>query len=621
MADALTHRGPDGWGEVEIPPQGGPLHGWFGHRRLKIIDLTEHAHQPMTGADGRTQLSYNGEIYNFRELRDELQAAGMRFVSTGDTEVLLRAYERWGERCVERLDGMFAFAIWDALRHRLVLGRDRTGKKPLFYTVRDGRLTFGSEIKALLAAPWVPRAPDLEAVPTLLAHGYVPAPGTIYSGIRQVLPGSFMSFDVNGLHAPQRYWRPRPERLDRLTYRTRNAEIRERFRAAVKRRLIADVPLGAFLSGGVDSSLVVGIASGLSEAPLRTFSIGFPEEPSFDERDYARDISDRFGTKHTEFAVDVDAVRLLDRLIWHHDGPFGDSSAVPTYIVSQLAREHVTVVLNGDGGDEVFGGYDRFRAAALARLLPGPAGAALAPLARRLSQGDGYHSKSGRLVRFLEQSGAPVRDRYRGWVAVSNDQTVARLMGPDRTPPPGSLSAPTAAACAEVADLPELDQILYANFLTYLPDDLSVKVDRMSMAHSLEARSPFLDTALIDYVVSIPAWERVGVRRVKPVLRQAFRELLPDAIWNRRKHGFGVPMGKWFRGPLGEVFGDEVLASDARVREIIDMDVLRTMWGEHLDSHRDHGQRFWTILTLERWLRTLERPMETVPPGTAVSTA
>jgi len=619
MAAMLRHRGPEGSGEATLPPGDGPLHGWFGHRRLKIIDLTEHAHQPMTGESGNTVLTYNGEIYNFLELRAELTAEGRRFSSTGDTEVLLRAYERWGERCVEHVDGMFAFAVWDAKRHRLVLARDRTGKKPLYYFAAEGRVSFASEIKGLLAAPWVPREPALDMVPALLAHGYVPGPATMYRGILQVPPGSVLVVDERGPGSPMRYWRPRPERVERRAAPDRGARIRELFTAGVERRMVSDVPIGAFLSGGIDSSLVVGVASGLIDEPLRTFSIGFPDEASFDERSYARLVAERFGTEHQEFAVEVDAIGLLDRLLWHHDQPFGDSSAVPTYIVSGLAREHVTVVLNGDGGDEVFGGYDRFRGAMLARLVPSAAGAVLAAAARRTPTGGSYHSVTKRLVRFLEQSRSPILDRYRSWVAVSDDDTVARLAGGLGPATTKALGASLADAWEEASDLPVLDRILYANFMTYLPDDLSVKVDRMSMAHSLEARSPFLDTALIDYAVGIPGVQRVGARRLKPVLREAFRDLLPDAIWDRRKHGFGVPMGSWFRGALAEVFSDEVLAEDSRVRDVLAMPVLDVVWREHQAGYRDHGQKLWLVLTLERWLRTLERPLAPEPPALALS--
>jgi asparagine synthase (glutamine-hydrolysing) len=617
MRDSLRHRGPDGAGEALLSPLdvGNDLVGWLGHRRLKIIDLTAAADQPMTNEDGSVVLGYNGEAYNFRELRRELEARGVRFRSSGDTEVVLRAYEAFGDEFVRRLDGMFALALWDARRGKLILARDRVGKKPLFYSYQGDRIAFASEIKSLLLCPWVPRRMDVERLPEYLTFGYVPSPDTFYETIRQVPPATLLAFDREGLSGPSEYWNPLPAHPD-VPARDAPSRVAELLRVAIRRRMVSDVPLGALLSGGIDSSIVVGLMSEASTEPVHTFSIGFPDEPSFDERIPARRVADHFGTRHTEFAVQLDAVALMDRLLWHHDQPFADSSAIPTYIVSQLARQHVTVVLNGDGGDEVFGGYDRFVAAAVSRRLP----LLVARAARRatglLRRDHRYYSSRRRAERFLELAEAPVTDRYQSWISVANRGLLRELLASNLR----DLATPAVETSMRVqyeraSHLASLDQILFANFKTYLPGDLAVKMDRMSMAHSLEARSPFLDTAVIEYAARIPARDRVGGRRLKPVLRCAFYPLLPEAVWHRKKHGFGVPMDHWMRGELGTMFADEVLGFGARAGDFIDIGVAGSLWQEHMRSERDHGLRLWTLLALERWLRSLERPPLAEPPS------
>ena len=617
MRESVRHRGPDGAGEAPLLPLDGrnDLRGWLGHRRLKIIDLSSAADQPMANDDGSVVLAYNGEIYNFRELRRELEARGFRFRSSGDTEVALRAYEAFGDGFVRRIDGMFALALWDARKARLLLARDRVGKKPLFYANLGDRIVFASELKSLLLCPWVPRRLDVERLPHYLTFGYVPNPNTFYEQIRQVPPASLVAFERDGLSGPHEYWDPLPRQPD-LPARDAASTVAELLRAATRRRMVSDVPLGALLSGGIDSSIVVGLMSEVSGEPVHTFSIGFPDEPTFDERAPARRVADHFGTRHTEFAVQLDAVALMDRLLWHHDQPYADSSAIPTYIVSRLAREHVTVVLNGDGGDEVFGGYDRFVAAALSRRLS-PRVARVARRATSLLRRDhGYYSLRRRADRFLELADAPVTDRYQSWIAVANHELLHQLLAQRlrELGAPGAVEASMRIQYGRASHLPPLDQILYANFKTYLPDDLAVKMDRMSMAHSLEARSPFLDTALIEYAARIPAREKVGVRRPKPLLRHAFGPMLPDAVWNRRKHGFGVPMGSWMRGELGTMFADEVLGFGARAGDFIDLRVAARLWDDHRQGKREHGFRLWTLLMLERWLRSLERPPSAEPP-------
>jgi asparagine synthase (glutamine-hydrolysing) len=607
MTKTLIHRGPDGDGEHPLRSRDRrrPLEGWFGHRRLRILDLTAAAEQPMVTEHGSIALTFNGEVYNYRELRKALAAKGHSFRSSGDTEVVLRAYVEWGEDFLRLIDGMFALAIWDSARGRLLMVRDRAGKKPLFYSELGGRLSFASEIKALLALPWLRGEPDTARLPEYLFHGYVPHPGTFYRGILQVPPASVVSYDAEGVHGPSRYWDARSDGEPCAPDEGIAHTIGRLVRKAVERRMVADVPLGALLSGGVDSSTVVGLMSQSSEEPVRTFSVGFPDEPSFDERAYARTVAAHFGTQHREFTVRADAAALMDKLLWHHDQPYADSSAIPTYLISQLAREHVTVVLTGDGGDEVFGGYERFAAAAFARPLPPTLASAARFAVRQLPHSDGYHGLRRALERYFAGAELPTLDRYSTWVSVFDRELLAELLLNEENLDAGPASL--RAAYGRAGALDPLDQILYANFCTYLPDDLAVKMDRMSMAHSLEARSPFLDTALVEFMSRVPARQKVGVRRVKPLLRRSFAPLLPPEIWRRRKHGFGVPVGRWFRKELKELFQDEVLAPGARTRPFLDSHALGGLWSEHLLGHRDHGPRFWALLTLERWLRNLER--------------
>jgi asparagine synthase (glutamine-hydrolysing) len=611
MRDVLAHRGPDGADEALARDADGIARGWLGHRRLKILDLTEAAAQPMMSEDSTLALTYNGEIYNYRELREKLRARGHRFASTGDTEVLLRAYEEWGEGLLDQLDGMFAFAIWDGRRRQLLMARDRTGKKPLFYAASPGRITFGSEIKALRLAPWLDLGPDLERLPEFLAFGYVPQPDTLYENVRQVPPGGLVVAGEDGTVSVRRWWDALPARLDRRDDPATLGEIRDLMSRATERRLLSDVPLGAFLSGGIDSSVVVGLMSKLASEPVRTFCIGFPEDTSFDERAHARRVADHFGAVHTEWEVRADAVALLDRLLWFHDQPYADSSAIPTYLVCQMAQQHVTVALSGDGGDEVFGGYDRFVAVKLAQLFPSWAVSPVRRGTALLPRSSGYFSVRRRAERFLERVGQPAKDRYQSWIAVFSDELLHDLL-------PNGMPATTAASMQaqyeRAAALPELDQILYANLGTYLPDDLHVKVDRMSMANSLEVRSPFLDTAVIELAARIPAARKVGWARPKPVLRRAFGPLLPEWVWRRRKHGFGVPMGAWFRGDLRELFEDSVLAPDARSAALLDPVTVRRLWSEHQNGSAEHGPRLWPLLCLERWLRDTERPPAPIAP-------
>ncbi|MBI4521381.1 MAG: asparagine synthase (glutamine-hydrolyzing), partial [Gemmatimonadetes bacterium] len=489
MAETLRHRGPDRRSTYLAPSCRCAL----GHSRLSIIDLAT-GDQPMANEDGTVQVVFNGEIYNFPEVRKELEAAGHRFRTRSDTEAIVHGYEQWGDRVAEHLDGMFAFAVWDERRRRLLLARDRPGKKPLFL-YRDGRrLLFASEIKALLADAALDDALDPQAVPLYLVYGYVPTPRTFYKTIRALPPASCLAVEADGSVREWSYWdldfTPRrlsiPEAEDRL---------RSLVREAVSRRLVADVPLGAFLSGGIDSTIVVGLMSELADERVRTFSIGYADDPHYDETSYARLAAGRFGAQHTEFIVGAQSIDLIDRLVNAYDEPFGDSSAIPTYLVSQLTRQHVTVALNGDGGDEMFGGYLRFYGAIIAERMPRALARLGDALGRRLPHNPNYRSASRRFSRFFRAAALPMDERMLRWIGFFADQ-VDTLLRPEVRA--GCATTDWSASFREplgrVAHLSPLARTLYLNFWTYLLDDLLVKADRCSMAHGLEMRSPLLDT-------------------------------------------------------------------------------------------------------------------------------
>ena len=606
MAAPLAHRGPDGRGSW-VSPTGRCV---LGHTRLSVIDL-ETGDQPMGNEDGTVQVVYNGEIYNFAALRAELEAAGHRFRSRSDTEVLVHGWEEWGTSLPERVDGMFAFAVWDEGRGALLLARDRAGQKPLYVARMPGRLLFASEPKALLALPGVRGGLDPAALPFYLAYGYVPAPRSVHRGLEKLPPAHRLTVRGGRAGQPERYWR-----LD-WTPRERSQEeaargVRERVRGAVERRLVADVPLGAFLSGGVDSSIVVGVMSELTSEPVRTFALGFADDPGYDETAFARLAADRFGTRHTEFTVEADEVELVDALVASYDEPFGDSSAIPTWLVSRLTREHVTVALTGDGGDELFAGYPRFLGAVLAERVPAPVVAVGRALARMLPHHPDFRHPTRRAARFLEAAGLPADERTLRWIGFLPER-LDELLLPEVAEEAGEalsdevLLEPYRRVLRDHAGASPLARQLALNFATYLPEDLLVKTDRCSMAHGLELRSPFLDTALMEYAASLPDSHRIGRAGVRPrlkhVLKEAFVDLLPEAVVDRRKMGFGVPLPLWFRTRWKPFFEARVMADDARLWRWLRREPVEGLWREHQDGGADHGHALWALLTLESWLR------------------
>jgi asparagine synthase (glutamine-hydrolysing) len=605
MRQQLVHRGPDSDG-LYLSPGGS---AGLGFRRLRIIDLSASASQPMPNEDGSVQLVLNGEIYNYRELRARLVANGHQFRSHSDTEVIAHLYEEKGADCIADLEGMFAVAIWDERARRLTLARDRAGKKPLFYYRDDRRLAFASEIKGFFAHPGIALEPNRDAMPYYFIYGYVPPRDTMYRRVSQLEPGTVMTIEADGRIASRRYWHleyPVEQDVRPVDRRDATARVRELVTAAVERRLVSDVPLGAFLSGGLDSTIVVGVMSQLMSEPVKTFSIGFEGDAAYDETSYARIAADRFGTDHTEFRVSPSALDLIATLNWHYDGPCGDSSAVPTYIVSKLTREQVTVVLTGDGGDEVFAGYLRFWAAVLSERFPRAAGGAAHAVLSRLPAPVNERHWFARAQRFVESMGRPLHDRMTRWNALFFAD-LESLLQPEFL----ASIAPVDKLRYLEPELPwlagrsTLSQVLHANFTSYLPDDLLVKTDRCTMANSLEARAPFLDRELVEYVASLPDDCKLQGSRTKAILRDAFPDLVPAPIQRRGKMGFGVPLSTWFRGELRDYMRDLLLAPDARYRDILSAPFVERLIGRHLDGRANLGQQLWTIICFEQWLRQL----------------
>lgn len=601
---SLCHRGPDDEG---VFCDRGVI---LGFRRLAILDLTPAGSQPMASVDGSVVVVFNGEIYNHHDLRDELVARGHRFRSRSDTEVIVEGFSAWGEGVIERLDGMFAIGIWDARRRCLLLARDRVGKKPLFYAQgANGHgghsIRFASEAKAILASGHDAEI-DLESLPYLLSFGYAPPHGTMYRGIAQLPPATLLACEEGKVPRLRRYWRaPFAAAPLQVSVPEATAEIRRLFDAAVRRRLEADVPLGALLSGGLDSTVVVGTMARLLGPGVRTFSIGFAGDPRYDETAFARLAARAFATEHVELTLEPSSFALTEDLVALHDGPFGDSSAIPSLVVAMLARQHVTVALAGDGGDELFCGYQRFLAAEAAEVIPAWLLRLGAGFLNRLPTRDSERSLVARAQRFLAAARLPLADRLARWSSLFAFE-LDQLLRPEIRAQVAA-DAPLAwmrAIVAESCGATTLARILDHNFATYLPGDLLVKADRTSMAHGLELRSPFLDTAFVEYVARLPdSFKRRGMT-TKWILRRAFADLLPPPIAGRGKMGFGIPLGTWFRGGLGEYLCDH-LSATARLYDLVDRPFVERLLDDHLRRRADHGHRLWLLLTLELWLRSL----------------
>jgi asparagine synthase (glutamine-hydrolysing) len=574
----------------------------LGHRRLAIIDLST-GDQPMASADGSAWIIYNGEVYNYRELRQELIEQGFRFRTTSDTEVVLTAYLAWGPECVRRLRGMFAFAVWDQRGRRLFLARDRVGIKPLVYAWDGRALRFASELKAILEDAAVPRELDWEAVRDYFTYHYIPAPRTIFQGIRKLPPASYLVCSLDG-GEPEvvRYWdlRMAPEARESETEWA--AELEHLLHEAVRLHMVSDVPVGAFLSGGIDSSSVVACMASASSAPVKTFSIGFDEQ-DFDELRYARLVATRYGTEHFEMVLKPDVMSVLPRLSWQLDEPFADASAVPTYCVSRITRDHVTVALSGDGGDESFAGYRRYAEAA--RKHDHLDRGALSLLKPLLRWAGARRAPGARGREFLQAASLSGIDRYIRMLTYQTPESLGGLLTPEaaaRVDLDGPLRTLRAlAAGAGTSDY--VSTMQYLDLHHYLPDDILAKVDRTSMLASLESRVPLLDHVVMEHAARMPSGLKLREGRGKHILKQAMRGHLPAEILTRPKMGFGVPLAGWFRGELRD-FARDVL-TDARTRErgIVRPDVVSGLLDAHQAGSRDYSARLWALMSFELWCR------------------
>lgn len=601
MCGALKHRGPDDEG-VYITPRAG-----LGMRRLSVIDLVT-GHQPLSNEDKTVWIVFNGEIYNFQELREKLSSRHT-FTTRSDTEVIIHLYEEYGESCVDHLRGMFAFAIWDTRKERLFIARDRVGKKPLYYAAHNGALVFASEISALIR--YLPRKPAIstQALDLYLTYQYIPSPQTIYDGIMALPPAHTLTCGRDGKILARRYWDIDYRQKTSLSFPQACEKTHELLRESTRLRMIADVPLGAFLSGGHDSSIIVGLMSQLSSLPVKTFSIGF-DESDFSELSYARLVAERFKTDHHEFVVRPHFIDLLPEIVRSYGQPFADASALPSYVIARETRKQVTVALNGDGGDEAFGGYNRYQAMKAASLvsLPfrilGRSGTQL--LARAIpgtakARGNNMYRHAARFIDGLAEPPDLRMVRYASFFTDAlKDRVYSRAFKHETALPASSyLSSLFLSGQASAT----LDKAFWADIHSYLPECLLVKMDIATMAHSLEARSPFLDHTLLEFSASLPSSWKLHGMTTKYILRKTFDALLPPAVSRRKKQGFGIPLGTWFRNEWKNFFKEIALSDRAMGRGYFDRAGLTRLFQEHVDGTYDHGYCLWAVLMLELWHR------------------
>lgn len=602
MTRELEHRGPDDEGYY-LKGQIG-----LGHRRLSIIDLTDAASQPMCNEDKTIWIVFNGEIYNFQELRQILEKKGHIFSSNSDTETIIHLYEEYGVDCLQYLRGMFSFAIWDDKNKKIFLARDRVGQKPLKYFLGEDYIIFGSELKAILKDPAVPREVDYEAVHHYLTYQYVPNPLTGFQGIKKLAPGHYITIDVSGtkpiIEEQKRYWQLDYTNKIDLSENEWKHEIIKKLEEAVKIRMISDVPLGAFLSGGIDSSTVVALMAKNSMKPVNTFSIGFKEK-SHTELPYAKRIAEKYNTNHKEFIVEPKGLEILPKLIYHFEEPYADSSAMPTYYVSQLARKHVTVALNGDGGDESFAGYPWYGVHKMAKFyekIP----VTLQRFASHVLKMNHHYMKSNssyRALRFANGIGETAQERYLRYMAYFHPDEKSALYTPEFTEQ--VRGANTARFITELFDQAKnfelVDQALYTDVHSYLPDDLLVKVDIATMSNSLEARSPFLDHEFMELIARMPSKLKLHRFEQKYILKRAIEPLVPKENIYRKKMGFGVPIEHWFRGKEEKYISSILLSKKSFIRKLVNENAIRKLLHEHKNTKINHSNRLWALLTLEMW--------------------
>ncbi|HAF12574.1 MAG TPA: asparagine synthase (glutamine-hydrolyzing) [Blastocatellia bacterium] len=598
MCAAIRHRGPDDDGFYINGPVG------LGMRRLAIIDL-QSGRQPIHNQDRTAWIVFNGEIYNYRELRNELEKFGHTFYTNSDTEAIIHAYDQYGIDCPKHLRGMFAFAIWDERTQELFLARDRVGKKPILYAQVNGQFVFGSEFSALLQHPDISRDIDSQALHYYLSFMCVPAPHTAYRAIKKLEPGHTLRWKKGEIKI-ERYWQPDFSRKVDISEQEAGERAIEILRDAVRVRLMSEVPLGAFLSGGIDSSAVVALMSEESSAPVKTFSIGF-EEQDFSELHHARRVAEHVGADHHEFIVRPDALEVLPLLVEHYGEPYADSSAIPTYYVARETRKHVTVALNGDGGDESFAGYERYAAMRLAETyhrLPSLLRDSVVKRAIGLiPSSETKRSRVRDLKRFLQAASLPRLERYLRWVSVFDDEAKQNLYSENFQRETQRISAANMLdpwfARANGSGI--VDASLLTDMMTYLPNDLLVKVDIATMAVSLEARSPFLDHKVIEFAASLPEKFKLRGLTTKYLLKRILKKILPAENLDRRKMGFGVPVGHWLRGKLQPFLRETLLSEKALKRGLFKPEAVKQLVELHTRGERDYSHQLWTLLMLELW--------------------
>ena len=624
MCHVLAHRGPDDEGMVffkdgmpiEMKANDNSFVGeanfevGLGHRRLSIIDLSDAAHQPMCNEDRTIWIVYNGEIYNFQEIRKILEKKGHFFKSNSDTEVILHAYEEWDVDCLKTFRGMFAFGIWDSRQKRLFLARDRLGKKPLVYYYKNGRFIFASEIKAILQDSEVERKVNISALHHYLTYQYVPSPDSIFEGIWKLPPAHYLLYEGSGNLKIERYWKldfPQSPNFNKNEIELYDL-IRTGLEESVKLRLISDVPLGAFLSGGVDSSIVVGLMSKLSDKPVKTFSIGF-EEKEFNELDYSRIVANHFKTEHHEFIVKPDAIEILPKLVWYYNEPFADSSAIPTYYVAKMTKDYVKVVLTGDAGDENFAGYYRYLRSKyvlwFTRLPEKFRKSLLPPFLRTLSSLRWKGKTLNRLADFIEMLTSHQGKNYAEQIKIFNAKEKKSIYTEEFSSQTEQIDPLEylIKKYEEAAGGDFLENLLYLDIVTYLPEDLLVKTDIATMANSIEARVPFLDHRFMEEVAKIPYDLKLKGFKTKYILKKTFSNMLPEAILKRKKMGFGVPIAKWFRNELKDYIFEILLDSKTLNRGYFKREGIERLLNEHIASKYDHSSKIWALLFLEIWFR------------------
>jgi asparagine synthase (glutamine-hydrolysing) len=600
MSDTIIHRGPDDEGLYAGPGVG------LGFRRLSIIDVSG-GHQPIANEDESLWVMLNGEIYNYPELRQELEARGHRFSTHSDTETIVHLYEEYGENCFRRLRGMFAIVIWDSRNRKLLLARDRVGKKPLFYEANERRIVFASELKALLAAGGIDQTIDPQALADYFSFGYVPAPKTIYRSVRKVLPGHYLVASAGELREVC-YWDLSYSKLDSRTEEEWCESLKHELCEATRVRLMSDVPLGAFLSGGMDSSSIVAMMSHLLKRPVATCSIGFKEK-EYDEAKYARRVANFYGADHHEQIVEPNALDILSKLVWHYDEPFADSSAIPTYYVSKVAREHVTVALGGDGGDENFAGYRRYYFDQLEnrmrRYVPSGVRHGLFGPLGRWYPALAWAPRVFRAKATLQSLSRSPLEGYFNSISIFRLADKQRLFTRDFQKALGGYeSLGVLQQHYDRAETPDLlTRIQYVDFKTYLPDDILAKVDRASMAVSLEVRAPLLDHKLIEFVATIPSDLKLRGRCGKYIFKKAMAPLLPPEVLKRRKQGFAVPLNRWFREELRDLAHETLLGSDDG---ILNPEFLKTIWNQHQRGTHDRSAHLWAVLMYRKWKETFQ---------------